>query len=202
MTDSWGEDPEGATPLTEEQRRGLIASWVTTRADLNEAEADNIQDARRRWRRKRLSLDALDALLDHSAVSELHRDMFGDVWSWAGTYRTTNLNIGVEFWQVTEAVANLTEDAKLWIGGARSMTVDRAACRYHHRLVEIHPFPNGNGRLARDLTDLLLRVQGAEPFSWGRSSLNQIGTVRAAYISALRAADGRKYEALEAFVRS
>lgn len=70
------------------------------------------------------------------------------------------------------------------------------------RLVEIHPFPNGNGRLARDLTDLLLRVQGTEPFSWGRSSLNQIGTVRAAYISALRAADGRKYEALEAFVRS
>jgi Fic-DOC domain mobile mystery protein B len=199
MTEGWNEDPEGATPLTDEQREGLITSWVTTRADLNEAEADNIQDARRKWRRKRLTLDVL---LDHSAVRDLHHDMFCDVWSWAGIYRTTNPNIGVEFWQITEAVASLTEGAKLWVAGAVPVPLDKAACRFHHRLVQIHPFPNGNGRHARDMTNLLLQTRGAEPFTWGRANLNDAGEVRRTYIRALRAADGDMYEELEAFVRS
>jgi len=197
--DDWGEDPEGATPLLDEERQGLIASWVTTRAELNEAEADNIQDARNKWRRKRLNVHTL---LDHAAVRDLHHDMYCDVWSWAGTYRTRDVNIGVEYWKIVEAVANLTEDAKLWIAGAAPMPLDKAACRFHHRLVQIHPFPNGNGRHARDMTNLLLRIQGAEPFTWGRGNLTTVSMVRRSYIAALQAADHNMYGELEAFVRS
>ena len=194
-----GEDPEGATPLTEEQREGLIASWVATRDDLNEAEADNIADARRKWRRKRLSLHGL---LHHAAVRELHYDMYCDVWDWAGTYRTTAVNIGVEFWKIAEAVVNLSEDTKLWIAGTAPMSLDRAACRFHHRLVQIHPFPNGNGRHSRDMTDILLRLRGGRQLTWGRGDLKRPEEVRRAYIGALQAADRGMYDDLERFVRS
>jgi Fic-DOC domain mobile mystery protein B len=194
----WGEDPEGATPLTEEQPQGLRPTWIATRSDLNDAEAQNILDGMLKWQRRPRRLDGL---LDDKVIRDLHRDLFGDVWSWAGAYRRTDVNIGVSWYEVPTRVRDLTEDAKCWFADA-GVTTDTAACWLHHRLVQIHPFPNGNGRHAREFTNLVLGSVGAAPFTWGRSHLGGVGDVRTRYLEALRAADEHDHELLLVFVRS
>ncbi len=193
------EEPAGVTPLVPDEVDGLIPSWIATRAELNEAEQQNILDAlsRRRWRSR-----STEQVLDDLTARSLHRDMFGDVWTWAGRYRTTERNIGVDPRTIAVCVRDLMEDAKLWIAGTSSRPVDEAATAFHHRLVQIHPFPNGNGRHARAMTDLLLRSLEAEPFTWGRRSQTSSATTRASYLAGLRAADGGDLAALEAFVRT
>jgi Fic-DOC domain mobile mystery protein B len=196
---NWDDQPDGATALPPDQRRGLKQSWIVSMDDLNEAEADNILTASNRWHRRRLTLDSL---LDDKAVRDLHRDMFGDVWTWAGSYRSGLLNIGVHPTQVAVTVRDLVDDAKFWFASDSPVDLDVAAVCLHHALVAIHPFPNGNGRHARFLTDLLLTVVGAPAFTWGRRDLGPISDVRARYVAALRRADRGDYEALAEFVRT
>lgn len=194
-----GSGPAGSTPLDPDDAEGLIPSWVATRADLNEVEQRNIVEGltRRRWRR----IGATD-LLDDLAGRALHRDMFGKVWRWAGAYRSRELTIGVDPRLVSTSVRDLMEDAKLWIGDDRPMPPDEAGYRFHHRLVQVHPFPNGNGRHSRAMTDLLVRAIDCEPFTWGRISLDAASSTRDTYINALRAADAHDFEPLARFVRS
>lgn len=203
MTDggdrSWHEaaGPDGATPLSDDERDGLRLSWVATRDDLNAAEAANIAQAlrERRWRRCSTA-----QLLDDLTLRQLHRSMFGDVWKWAGTYRTTEKNIGSDPDHIAVRVRDLCADATYWFQAHRGD--DEAGCRFHHRLVSIHPFANGNGRHARAVTDLLMRSIGAAEFSWGRASLVRASDTRDSYIAALRSADAGDLEALLSFVRS
>jgi Fic-DOC domain mobile mystery protein B len=198
--DAWHSlGPPGSTPLTEDDKRGLVPSYVASRSELNEAEQRNILLAARspRWRRL-----AIDQLLDDLIARQLHRAMFGQVWAWAGQYRTRELNIGVAPRAVSVAVRDLMDDARLWLDGERSMPTDEAAYRFHHRLVLIHPFPNGNGRHSRMMTDLLLRSAGKPSFTWGRMSLDVASTTRDTYIGALQSADRGDYEPLAAFVRT
>jgi Fic-DOC domain mobile mystery protein B len=128
--------------------------------------------------------------------------MLGDVWSWAGSYRLRELNIGIDPSEVPIAVRNLVDDAKYWFATDSELDVDTAAVNFHAKLVAIHPFPNGNGRHSRLMTDLLLRAVGAPPFSWGSRNLAAAGDARARYIAALRLADGGDYTGLLEFVRS
>jgi Fic-DOC domain mobile mystery protein B len=195
----WSENPEGATPLTEEQRTGLKLTYIATRDELNEAEADNILDGIAKWERRTLTLEVL---CDDRTVRDLHRDLFGDVWAWAGSYRRQDLNVGVEFWRVSMAVRDLVEDARYWFAEGSTVEVDLAAAKFHHRLVQIHPFPNGNGRHSRELTDLILRAVGADPFTWGSNDLGPVTDVRRTYIRALQAADHGELDDLCAFVRT
>jgi Fic-DOC domain mobile mystery protein B len=197
--DLGGPHTQGATPLSPDELDQLIPSYIVTRAELNEAEQDNIVRAlgSRKWRRKHRP----DALLDDLVLRDLHRDMFSDVWGWAGAYRQTERNIGVDFWRIGGHVRNLVEDAKYWFAPASGTSVDQAAAEFHHRLVQIHPFPNGNGRHSRAISDLLLRAAGADPFTWGRIDLVAPGETRKRYIAALRAADGGDYGLLNDFVR-
>ncbi|KGN32141.1 cell division protein Fic [Knoellia sinensis KCTC 19936] len=195
----WDDQAEGATPLPREERDKLKQSWIVTMGDLNEAEAENILVAATKWYGRR---NSLDSLLDDKAVRDLHRDMLGDVWTWAGTYRSRTLNIGVDAAAVPVAVRDLVDDARFWFAADSVLTIDAAAVRFHHQLVAIHPFANGNGRHARLLTDLLLRVVGAPPFTWGSRDLAAVSEVRKAYIAALRQADRGEYAALVEFARS
>jgi Fic-DOC domain mobile mystery protein B len=203
---SFGEDPEGSTPIDDEQKEGLKVSWVATRGDLNQAEYDNILAARQVWRRRLRGRGSrrlnVERLLDHQTVRDLHRDMYGEVWAWAGRYRTSDSNIGVPWHRITEATAQLLGNAVYWFTGESPMPADRAAARLHHKLVEIHPFPNGNGRLCRELADLVLLSLDLEPFTWGRVTLVETSQTRRAYIDALIEADHGDYGPLEAFVRS
>ena len=188
--------PDDATPLDVEEREGLLQSWIATRADLNEAEQANIDDAVA-WTRRRRETD----MLTEGFVFRLHRRMFGDVWSWAGSFRRTGKNIGVDPVQIGVQLGGLLRDAHYWMDHG-AFPSDEIAIRLHHGLVAIHPFPNGNGRHARLMADMLIAKLGGAPFSWGGGTLRDIGALRTDYIKALRAADQHDFGPLLVFARS
>ena len=188
-------DDDANTPLTAEERERLIPSYITLRHELNEAEQVNI-GAALRW----VSARKRD-VLDRDFLSELHQRMFGDVWRWAGQYRTTARNIGVEAYRIAMDVQQAIDDARYWVEHA-TYPADEIAVRFSHRLVAIHPFPNGNGRFSRLVGDLLARHLGRPPFTWGRANLVNAGETRARYVEALRAADNHDIGPLLLFARS
>jgi len=195
MNDPLFDADDAATPLTQDEKQGLIPSYITLRRELNEAEQLGITAAEEwAFSRKR---DVLDEIF----LRRLHKRMFKDVWRWAGELRTTPRNIGVEPWNITSMLRNLIEDARYWVLH-ETYPSDEIAVRFHHRLVMIHPFPNGNGRHARLAADLLLVKLGQERFTWGRVSLVNAGETRQKYVAALRAADAHDLQPLLAFVRS
>ena len=187
----------GATPLDPDEAAGLLPSHIVNHAQLNEWEMVNIVEGER-WAFSRKHKNVLDSHF----VCGLHKRMFGDTWRWAGTFRTTEKNIGIDPFQIPLALHNLCEDVKTQVA-YKTYPLDEIAVRFSHRLVAIHPFANGNGRLSRTLADLLLVQHGAERFTWGAGSdLVADGDLRQRYLEALRAADKRNYAPLLAFVRS
>lgn len=199
-----GDTPEGATPITADERRDLIPTFVATREDLNLVEQMSILAARR-WALRTPAARDLEAVLSDGFARALHRRMFGDVWRWAGTYRTTERNIGVDPSRVAVAVRELTQNALLWFSPDATWTTPELACmRVHHQLVAIHPFPNGNGRHARLYTDVLAHSIGLVSFTWGGANLDGAGPNRASYLAALRSADRNPddLDPLLAFARS
>lgn len=198
MTDLF-QEPDDATPLQPEEREGLLQSWITHRKDLNEAEQENIV-AGAAWARGRRR-QPLERMLSVDFIQRLHERMFGDVWRWAGAFRTTERNIGIQAYRIPTELAALLDDVRYWVAN-ETYQRDETAVRFHHRLVAIHPFPNGNGRHARLAADLLVERLGGEPFSWGGGRLADVGALRARYIAALRAADGHDIAPLLAFARS
>jgi Fic-DOC domain mobile mystery protein B len=187
----------GATPLDPDESAGLVPGHIATREQLDEWEAENIL-AGERWA---AGAAKRREILDDAFLRELHRRMFERTWKWAGSYRASEKNIGIAPERVAVEVRKLLEDTKARLAG-KVAPADEIAARFHHRLVSIHPFPNGNGRHARLLTDLLLAANGAEPFTWGRGDLEHAGEARERYLAALRAANARDFAPLLAFVRS
>jgi Fic-DOC domain mobile mystery protein B len=180
---SIGPEPTGVTPIEEEDLDGLIPDFVATRADLNQVEFENITNALG-WAQRQVRTLGTEGILDYGFLLKLHRQMFGDVWTWAGTQRWRGTNTGVEPYLIATQSRLLLDDAKLW-HSERVFGADELAARIHCRLVSIHPFRNGNGRCTRMIADLYLASIGAEPFSWGGANLDVDGTGRAAYIAAL-----------------
>ncbi len=196
-----GPEPDGATPLDEDDLDGLIPGFVATRGDLNGVEYDNITKALS-WARAQAARRGPGGVLDYAFLFELHRRMFGDVWRWAGTQRKRVTNLGVEPAQIPEQTKQALDDARYW---HEHMTypVDELAARLHWRLVAVHPFPNGNGRCARLIADLYLLSTGEPAFTWGAGGdLDEDGDARQIYLDALRAADDDDHEPLVAFARS
>jgi Fic-DOC domain mobile mystery protein B len=198
MTDLF-QEPEDATPIEPGERDGLLQTWITDRKDLNEAEQENIVKGAA-WARQRRGIKAVD-LLSEDYVKSLHKQMFGEVWKWAGAYRQTPRNMGIDASRIHVDMPALLDDVRFWVEN-KTYPPDEIAVRLHHRLTEIHPFPNGNGRHARMMADLLVGRLDKEPFSWGGGSLADIGELRAQYIAALKAADGHDIGPLLRFVRS
>ena len=190
------EYPAGVTPLDRDEAAGLIPEHIHTRGELNEWEQENIVEGET-WafgRRRR-------NILTTEFADELHKRMFGRTWRWAGKHRTTEKNIGFDPARIAVELKKLCEDVAAQIEH-RAYPLDEIAARFHHRLVSIHPYPNGNGRHARTMTDLLLVGNGASRFSWGAGDLEHEGEVRNRYIAGLQAADRRDYGPLLQFVRS
>jgi Fic-DOC domain mobile mystery protein B len=191
------EYPDGATPIDEDEKEGLLIPHITTMEELNEWEQRNITDAYSwldRTRRK--------DYLTETFIRTLHEKMFGKVWAWAGDYRQTDKNIGVDWTQIPIHFRQLLDDIRYWIDHD-TFSPDEIATRFHHRLVQIHLFPNGNGRHARVMTDVLLeKLLDQEPFSWGSGNLVKEGDIRERYIQALKSADEHDYRPLLEFVRS
>lgn len=193
------EYPPGATPLNPNEIAGLRLSYISTQGELNAAEQDNIlQGEKWAFAQKRRNF------LTEKFFRDLHKKMFGHVWKWAGAYRTSDKSIGVPWYQIPTEINKLIGDTRYWITH-ETYPIDEIAARFHHRLVSIHPFPNGNGRWARVMADVLLFNLGLEPFTWGSNSntgtLNEKSEARANYIRALQFADARDYSHLLKFVR-
>ncbi len=189
--------PHGATPLSAEELDDLIPVTITTRADLNEWEQANIQEAEA-WAFSREQKD----LLSSSFICTLHKRMLGRVRKWAGRYRRSNKNIGIDWPEIPVEVKNLCNDAEYWVQH-KSFPPDETAARFHHRLAVIHPFPNGNGRHSRIMADLILVSLGHSRFTWGGGpGLAPDDNIREQYINAMRKADQGDLEPLLRFVRS
>jgi Fic-DOC domain mobile mystery protein B len=189
------EDDETNTPLEAEEREQLILSYISLRRELNEAEQINIADAAK-WLASRKR-----NVLDEKFLRNLHARMFGKVWRWAGDYRKTPRNIGVEAWRIPMNISQAIDDAKFWVANG-TYSPDEIAVRFSHRLVAIHPFPNGNGRFSRMVGDSLAQQLGQPRFSWGITNLVDPNETRKAYVAALRAADMHDFDELIAFARS
>ena len=188
---------EGATSIDEDEKQELLIPHISTREELNEWEQRNITDAYN-WLNRTRKKD----VLNEDFIRKLHKEMFGKVWGWAGTYRRTDKNIGVDWAQIPIRFRQLLEDVRFWIDN-KTYSSDEIATRFHHRLVQIHLFPNGNGRHARIMTDVLLeKVLDQESFSWGSASVLEESDIRRAYIQALRSADENDYRLLIEFMRS
>ncbi len=195
MTDLFVQADAAATPLTIEEMRELIPAHIAFRSELNAAEQENILRAQN-W-----ALNRRRDILTEKFVLDLHRQMLGDVWRWAGKFRRSERNLGISYWEIRPALRCLLEDVRVWVD-CTTYPPDEIAVRLHHRLVQIHPFPNGNGRHSRLVADLLIMRLGHERFSWGSVGLRDAGTVRARYIGALQTADRFDIQPLLRFARA
>ncbi len=189
---------DGQTPLDEEEKEGLRLP-LTTREDLDEFEQKNVEKAVEWALKKRFRQDQI---LSEAFIKQLHRRMFGDVWKWAGTFRETNKNLGVDWFQIGIQVRHVLDDVKYWIEN-QTFPQDEIAIRFKHRLVSIHCFANGNGRHSRLMADILVNhVFQKTVFSWGSTNLTDPGQTRQTYISAVKQADNDELNPLIRFSRS
>jgi Fic-DOC domain mobile mystery protein B len=196
-----GPQPPGATPVREEDRRQLKPkyAWIELQSDLNDAEASNIR-AYEDWATRARPGDLANILTD-SYLQKIHRQMFGDVWKWGGKYRTHDLEneFSSKHVRIREDMLNTWRD----IESLRDVSPQERVVRLHHRIVKVHPFTNGNGRVSRAIADFILERQyGAPRLPWGAGDLRMAGNLRDRYIAAIQRADRNQYDDLIAFCTS
>lgn len=189
----------GQTPLDEEEKQGLIPSLIT-RSDLDKWEQENILEARK-WLVNQSILTKYE-IFREPFILDLHKRMFKQVWKWAGNFRKSNKNIGAEYFQIPQELRILLDDTKYWLEN-KTYNITDLAIIFHHRLVKIHLFANGNGRHSRLMADSIIIKYEGETLSWGSNSdLTKPDEIRKRYISALREADHGNYEPLLEFAKS
>jgi len=177
---------EGQTPLDEAEKEGLKIKTITTQGELNEFEQLNIENALQWLLSTKIKPQTV---LTEPFIKKLHQKMYSDVWKWAGTFRKTNKNIGVDWHQIGIELKQLLDDTHYWIN-KNTYNADEIAIRFKHRLVAIHCFPNGNGRHSRVMADILMEtIFNKEIFTWHQSNLIQANAIRKEYILALKQAD-------------
>lgn len=192
---------EGQTPLDEDEMDGLLIPSVTTKGELDEVEQRNIEDAIL-WTIQRRRKFTAQEILTEQFIKDLHRRMFGGVWKWAGSFRNTNKNIGVDKYQIGIELKMLLDDCRYWID-QEIFSPDEIAVRFKHRLVAIHCFSNGNGRHSRLMADIIIeKLFSNQLFTWSSRNLVSSGTSRATYLTAIREADKGHYKLLLEFARS
>jgi Fic-DOC domain mobile mystery protein B len=187
--------PDGATPLDPSEIEGLIPD-ITTQAELNEMEMLNILEAMP-WANTNRKIR--DEILSISGLQVVHRRMFGKTWRWAGKFRLTQKSIGIEPYRIQTELRQLVDDTKTWLE-FKTYSPQETCARFHHRLVFIHPFPNGNGRHARMATDIFCLRNGWPLSTWGAARFLSSQELRSKYIGALKAADQKEIGPLVNFM--
>ena len=172
----------GETPI---DVSGLKRKGISTRAELNRAEAENIRKVIVKYLAAKPSRRSAPFTL--TWVKRLHKQMFGEVWEWAGDFRQENLNLGCEWHQVQMQVQGLLDDLVFW--QERGDSLLEQAARLHHRAVWIHPFSNGNGRWARMLANIWLKRHAHPIVEWPEETIGSKGLLRDEYLGAIRTAD-------------
>lgn len=188
----------GQTPLDDDEKEGLLIPTITTRGELDEFEQLGVEKVNEWLLTKKFSTNNI---LTEEFVRDLHRRMFSDIWKWAGNFRRTEKNIGVDPVLIPIELRNLLDDCKYWIEH-KVFEEDEIAIRLSHRMVWIHPFANGNGRHSRLMADVLVNKVFDKPyFTWGSLNLTKEGEARDKYLAALRLADQQDYKPLIEFAR-
>ena len=192
-------DMNNQTLLNDEEREGLRILTISTHADLDEFEQQNIEDAMQWLITQNLNSNNL---FTEKFIKKLHKKMYGDVWDWAGEFRKTNKNLGIDKWQIPVALKLLLDDTFYWVE-KKIYPPDEIAIRFKHRLVSIHCFPNGNGRHSRLMADVIInKIYGKSMFFWGTESLTKKSNTRRNYLKAVKAADLGNLKPLLSFARS
>lgn len=190
---------DNQTPLDDDEKEGLRILAITTRGELDEFEQQNIEQAIQ-WTHNRAFKP--EAIFSEHFIRTLHKKMYNEVWIWAGKFRKTDKNIGIDKWQIPTALKQLLDDALFWYKN-NTYSADEMAIRFKHRLVSIHCFPNGNGRHSRLMADLIIsKIFGLPVFTWGAKNTNPEADPGKKYIAALRAADKGDFSLLIGFARS
>lgn len=190
---------DGQTPIDDDEREGLLISTITTMVELDEFEQQNIEDAivwisGKKFAQKEIFTEAF--------VKRVHKRMYGNVWNWAGEFRKTNKNIGVDKYEIAVELKKLLNDSIYWLD-QQTFSPEETALRFKHRLVSIHCFPNGNGRHSRLMADIIIaKLYNLPEFSWGAENLTNEGSNRNDYINALKKADNGDYKYLIEFAKS
>jgi Fic-DOC domain mobile mystery protein B len=190
---------KGQTPIDEEEKEALKILTISNRKELDEFEQNNIEKAIE-WSlvRKYQYQD----ILSIDFIKLLHKKMFGDVWKWAGSFRKSNNNIGVDKSDIQAELKALNDDCTYWIEN-NVYEPDEIAVRYKHRMVSIHPFPNGNGRDSRLCADIIIsHVFGKPVFTWGGTNLVDHNEARRKYLEAIYEADRGNIEPLIFFAKN
>lgn len=188
----------GQTPLSEEEKEGLLIKSITTRGELDELEQLNIEKAVEWTLENKFSKEKI---LSEVFIKLVHKKMLGDVWEWAGKFRRSEKNIGVDWIRIGVDLRMLLDDTKYWIEN-NTYSSDEIAIRFKHRLVNIHCFPNGNGRHSRLMADIIIEsVFGMNVFSWNNSNLVKPDNVRKEYIDSIKKADNGSIKPLLKFAR-
>jgi len=188
----------GQTPLDEDEKDGLLIPTITNRRELDEFEQLGVEKANEWLLSRKFSVNKI---LTENFVKDLHKRMFNDIWKWAGEFRKSNKNIGVDKFIIGMELKNLLDDCNYWIEN-KVFSEDEIAVRLSHRMVLIHPFANGNGRHSRLMADILIAKGFGKPyFTWGSVNLTKEGEARKKYLEALRAADQNDYKSLIEFAR-
>lgn len=194
-----GTTPSGATPG--EDLSGLRRSNLTDKRERDAAELQSIAQAYDKYIFRARDKKPGTGWLTEELIRRTHRDMFDGIWDWAGKYRTSALNIGVNFHRIPEEVVRLCGDFQFWDSQESKMGPVEIAARLQNRLTRIHPFKNGNGRHARLITDIFFQSRGLALPTWPQLQLMPQGDlVRRAYISAMKKADQEDYSDLMKFI--
>lgn len=189
---------EGQTPLTEEEMEGLLIKTITTHEELDEFEQMNIEKAIEWTLTKKFKKENI---ISEDFVKELHKKMFANVWEWAGKFRMSEKNLGIKYHLIGTSLKQLNDDCLFWINN-RTFEEDEIAIRYKHQIVNIHCFPNGNGRHSRLMADIIINhIFKKEVFTWNRSNL-KTGAERTCYLKAIREADKTNIQPLIDFAKS
>ena len=189
----------GQTPLDEDEKEGLLIQTIATRKELDEFEQQNIEEALQWVLTKSLKAETI---LTEKFICNLHKRIYGNVWAWAGKFRKTDTNLGIDKWRIPVALKTLCDDSIFWINN-ETYSAEEIAVRFKHRIVSIHCFPNGNGRHSRLMADIIInKIYNHQLFRWGAGDLVHQGDTRSAYLKAVKAADDENFEQLLKFALS
>lgn len=190
---------DGQTPIDDEEKEGLLIETISTKADLDEFEQLNIEEALQWVFNKKFNPRQV---FTEKFICNLHKRMYGNIWAWAGTFKKTDKNIGVDKHQIPMNLKVLCDDALYWIEN-NTYSPEETAIRFKHRIVSIHCFPNGNGRHSRLMADIIIgKLFNKELFTWGTNNLSKANETRKAYLQAVKQADQNNYQPLLDFAIS
>jgi Fic-DOC domain mobile mystery protein B len=193
------EPKEGDTLLSPEELDQIIPKYITNRRQLDEVEQDNIEDAIV-WVFKQRTIKP-EKVFTREFQDNFHKKMLGKVWKWAGQKRTRETNIGAPPFQIEVKRKMLNDDALFWVQNNTWPPVE-LAIRFHHRLVQIHCYPNGNGRHSRIMADIILtKLYKLPAINWLGGDLVNESETRKSYIEAMKVADKGDYSPLFKCIR-